>query len=851
MKIFISEYNGFCGGVKQAVLKADRILSEESKLYCYGEIIHNKDVVDKFKEKGMVIVDEPPDDNDAKLLIRSHGVGKDIYDILEEKNIEIVDATCVKVKKIHKIVEEFKNNGYNIIIVGDKDHPEVQGIAGWCNKEADIIKGPGELEKIIDLSKKYCLVCQTTFNLNIFEEILKTIEIKNFSNIIVHDTICDATRKRQEACMALASKCTVMLIVGSKNSSNTKKLYELSKELCENTFLIQNYKEIPYNYIDKNTIVGVSAGASAPDWVIEEVIEMLENLNDNMIEKNEQAEIAEQSEDLEKPELLGEAKTAEQAEPAEEAEPVEAAEQAEPAEEAEPVESAEQAEPAEEAEPVEAAEQAEPVQPEAEEKQEQVQETKQTEKKDSMHELLENYGGVVYIRTGEKVKGTVIYVSPDAVSVNINYKSDGIITRDEFSMTEVADLREMVKEGDEIEAVVVKISDQDGNVVLTRKPLEEQKIWDDLEQQRIRGEIIEIPIVEASQYGIYGKLNGIKGFIPRNQISIKRDVDPSEYVGKNLKVKILETKNKKGRKQLVLTSRSVEKIEKELKDKEVWETIQEGEVYEGTVKNLQDYGAFVEINGIDGLLHINEIAWTRIKHPSEVLKPGDKIDVKVKSIDRENKRLSLSYKATVKSPWAKFLDKYQKGDTVTGLVTRIVDFGAFVKVDDIECLLHIKDLDWARTEKVTDVLQEGQEVTAKILSITRKDRKVGLGLKQLTEHPFDVYAKTLNKDDIIQVEVTRILLDGIHVNANGNIDCFIPIAKVSNEKLRTPAQVVKVGEIKDAKVQSIDMKGKNLNLTFILDDKGEEITEKITYQPEDANFTIGESIGDALDDLLK
>ncbi|NLA14151.1 MAG: 4-hydroxy-3-methylbut-2-enyl diphosphate reductase, partial [Tissierellia bacterium] len=731
-------------------------------------------------------------------------VGKNIYDRLEEKNIEVIDATCVKVKKIHKIVEEFKNKDYNIIIVGNENHPEVQGISGWCNYEAVIIKSPEELINIIEPTKKYCLVCQTTFNLNTFEEILKTIEINNYSNIIVHNTICDATRKRQEACIALASKCDIMLIVGGKNSSNTKKLYELSKELCENTFLIQNYKEIPYNYIDKNSIVGVSAGASAPDWIIEEVINMLENLNNNMNEMNEQAEHA----DL-----------AEQSEPAELSDKKEQTELVEQSEETEKTETVEQ--------------------------------TDKAEKVNSMHELLENYGGVVNLGIGEKVKGTVIYVSPDAVSVNINYKSDGIITREDFSLEEVSDLTEVVKEGDEIDAIVVKISDQDGNVVLTRKPLEEQKIWDDLEQMRIRGEIVEIPIIEASQHGIYGKLKGIKGFIPRNQISIKRNVDPSEYVGKNLKVKILETKNKKGRRQLVLTSRAVEKFEKEIKDNEVWETIQEGEIYEGTVKNLQDYGAFVEINGIDGLLHINEIAWTRIKHPSEVLKPGDKINVKVKNVDKENKRLSLSYKATVKSPWAKFLDKYQKGDIVTGVVTRIVDFGAFVKVDDIECLLHIKDLDWARTEKVTDILQEGQEVTAKILSITRKDRKVGLGLKQLTEHPFDLYAKTLNKDDIIQVEVTRILLDGIHVNANGNIDCFIPIAKVSTEKLRTPAQVVKVGEIVDAKVQSIDMKGKNLNLTLILDDKSEETVENKSYQSEDTNFTIGESIGDALDDLLK
>jgi (E)-4-hydroxy-3-methyl-but-2-enyl pyrophosphate reductase len=414
----------------------------------------------------MVIVDDIPENNDAKFLIRSHGVGKNIYDRLEEKNIEVIDATCVKVKKIHKIVEEFKNKDYNIIIVGDENHPEVQGISGWCKDEAVIIKSPEELKNIIEPTEKYCLVCQTTFNLNTFEEILKTIEINNYSNIIVHNTICDATRKRQEACIALASKCDIMLIVGGKNSSNTKKLYELSKELCENTFLIQNYKEIPYNYIDKNSIVGVSAGASAPDWIIEEVINMLENLNNNMNEMNEQAEHADLSE---------------QSEPAELSDKKEQAELLEQSEETEKTETVEQ--------------------------------TDKAEKVNSMHELLENYGGVVNLGIGEKVKGTVIYVSPDAVSVNINYKSDGIITREDFSLEEVSDLTEVVKEGDEIDAIVVKISDQDGNVVLTRKPLEEQKIWDDLEQMRIRGEIVEIPIIEASQHGIYGKLKGIKGFI--------------------------------------------------------------------------------------------------------------------------------------------------------------------------------------------------------------------------------------------------------------------------------------------------------------------------------------------------
>jgi ribosomal protein S1 len=511
--------------------------------------------------------------------------------------------------------------------------------------------------------------------------------------------------------------------------------------------------------------VGISAGASTPDWIIEEVIKMSENLNEtNDMNENQENQTG------------------------------------------------------------------------------------------TMHELFESYG-VSKIRTGDIVKGTVISVSPEAISVNINYKSDGIITRDEYSFTQVPDLTELVKEGEAISAQVVKVSDQDGNVILTRKPLEEKKVWEDLEVLKNEDTIIDILINEASQFGIYGKVNGIKGYIPKNQISVQREVDPSGYVGQNLKVKILDTKNKKGRKQLILSSRVIEKAEKEIKDNETWETIKEGEVYEGIVKNLQDYGAFVEIEGIDGLLHINEIAWTRIKHPSEVLKVGDTISVKVKSIDKENKKLSLSYKATIKSPWALFLDKHEKGDVVTGTISRILEFGAFVMIDDIECLLHIKDIDWARTEKVTDVLKEGQEVTSKILNISRKDRKVSLGMKQLVEHPFDKYTKDLKKDDIIPVEITRILLDGVHVMVNGNIDCFIPIAKVSTEKLRTPAQVVKVGETKDAKILSIDMKGKNIVLTFILENKDDnEFSNSdipVSYKSEDADFTIGESIGNALGDLLK
>lgn len=764
MNIEKSKFTGFCYGVKNAVDKAIIELESncEKQIYSYGEIIHNKDVVEKLHDKGMKISNnlEELDSLSSKVLVRSHGVSKAIIEELEKKNIEIIDATCVKVSNIHKIVSAKKQEGFEIIITGDKNHPEVMGILGWCSNEALIIESLDEFMNLdIDLSKQYCVVSQTTFNKKIFDTIVNFIKEK-YQNIKIYDTICNATKLRQDACVSLSKKSDVMLIIGGKNSSNTKKLYELSKEFCKNTFYIENYKEIPYNYIDKNTNVGISAGASTPDWIIEEVIKMLENLNTN---------------------------------------------------------------------------------------------TGENEQNNTMHELFENYGGVSYIRTGEVIKGTVIHVTPNAISVNLNYKSDGIISREDYSFDEIEDLTTVVKEGDEIEAKVIRIADQDGNVVLTRKPLEEENLWKKLDELKEKDEIIETTVIEASQYGINAKVLGIKGFIPKNHISVLRDVEPTDYLGKKIKVKILETSSKKGKRQgrqLILSSRVVEKIEKEKREQQAWETIEEGEVYEGIVKNIQDYGAFVEVNGVDGLLHINEIAWTRIKHPSEVLNSGDKISVKVKSIDKENKKLSLSYKATIKSPWASFVEKYKKDDIVDGKVSRIVDFGAFVLVDGIECLLHIKDIDWGRTEKVSDVLKEGQDVRAKILNISKKDKKVGLGIKQLVDHPFDVHTKGINKGDIIKVEVTRIVLDGAYVKVNEGIDSFIPLARISSEKLRTPAQVVKIGEVKDAKVLDIDSKVKLISLTFILEEKEDEQNDVVaSYKSDDSEFTIGEAF-QGLKDLL-
>lgn len=277
MEIKKADHMGFCFGVKKAVDSAMNILEEDNKLYSYGEIIHNKDVVNLLEGKGLVVIDNletSKNNTDTKLLIRSHGVGKDVIDYLNNNNIKYIDATCPKVKKIHDIVQKYSNDGYETIIVGDKAHPEIIGIIGWINGKYYTVNNVEDTKKLpINREIKYCLVSQTTFNHNIYKEIVEFLNENDYTNIVKYNTICDSTMKRQKSCIDLAQKSDLMLVIGGKNSSNTKKLYELCKENCSNTFLIENYREIPYKYIDKNTKIGITAGASTPDWVIEEVIQ--------------------------------------------------------------------------------------------------------------------------------------------------------------------------------------------------------------------------------------------------------------------------------------------------------------------------------------------------------------------------------------------------------------------------------------------------------------------------------------------------------------------------------------------------------------------------------------------------
>jgi 4-hydroxy-3-methylbut-2-en-1-yl diphosphate reductase len=273
MEIIKAEFYGPCFGVERALEITSEALQSRTKIYCLGELIHNNDVIEAYKQKGLMICDDIEDLKNTELILRSHGVGKNVYDYCEENQINIIDATCPKVRNIHKIVSEHCKQGYHIIIFGNENHPEVIGIKDWCNENVSIYKDLTDFIGRAPASlNKSCIVFQTTYHLNKYKQIKEYFNNLSINDIILHNTICNATEKRQMACLELARSCDTVLVLGGKQSSNTKKLFEISKEVCENTFWIENSKEIPFNLIKNSKRLGITAGASTPLWIVEEVI---------------------------------------------------------------------------------------------------------------------------------------------------------------------------------------------------------------------------------------------------------------------------------------------------------------------------------------------------------------------------------------------------------------------------------------------------------------------------------------------------------------------------------------------------------------------------------------------------
>ena len=522
-----------------------------------------------------------------------------------------------------------------------------------------------------------------------------------------------------------------MLVLGSGQSANTVALANLCKIHCPDTKMLENIGKIPLELFKLDDIIGLVTGASTPDPMIREVIQGMSELEQTTIETNEAEAPAE---------VVAETteKAVEEAVVAAE-EPVVAAE--EKAEEV--VEKAEEAvEKAEEV--VEKAEEA--VEQVAEEAVAQAEETVETvaeEVKEAVapvKDAAEDFqqaidSSIRRIRPGQIVTGTVIGITDSEVLVNVGYKSDGYIPRAEFSTDPEAEID--VKEGEEIDVEVVKVNDGEGNVLLSRKNVQSKKFWDDLMAEEAEGKTFEAVVKEVVKGGLIAEINGgIRAFIPASHVSTKYVENLGEYVGKTVKVKVLEAD--KGKKRIVASIKQVLLDEAKAAKQAKWDSLVVGEKIHGIVRRITDFGAFVDIGGLDGLVHVTDCAWGRVKHPSDALSIGQEIEVLILGVDREKERISLGYKQLQPKPWTKAAEKYPIGTIVEGKVVRIVPFGAFVALEPtIDGLIHISQVGIHRIEKVEDELKVGDIVRCKVLDVNVEAKRISLSRKDalIEENP--------------------------------------------------------------------------------------------------------------------
>ncbi|MGE5329750.1 MAG: 30S ribosomal protein S1 [Deltaproteobacteria bacterium] len=671
---------GFCFGVNRAVKMAEEAVNNynDKEIYSLGSIIHNKQVIDDFEKKGLKVIEDISGIKAGDvLIIRAHGVPENIYKMAQEKGLNLIDATCPFVKKIHGKVSQYLAKGYKTIIVGDKNHPEVIGIKG-CNEDVVVVGEESEAKKL-DLDGKICTVAQTTITKEKWDSICRIISEKA-PECEFFNTICNATEERQEEAKKIASEVDVMIVIGDPQSSNSRKLYDICKKYCERTYFIENADQLqnidfkvqksgvrshePENgqnqavqgtrkrgngayleYVSTAATevtqqcegyhhfkVGITAGASVPQHIIKEVV--------NIMSENDK--------------LNGEEM--------------------------------------------------------------------------SFAELFE--GSIKRIEPEEVLKGRVIRVSNSEVFVDLGYKADGIIPKEEFSDNQEEIPSDIYKAGDEIDVYVVKVNDGEGNVLLSRKRIEYLKGWDKIEEAYNNGELVKGIVTEIVKGGVIAIVTGIRVFIPASQFSDKPGTDLIQYIKKPVSIKVIDFNRQK--KKVVGSHRAVLQKEREEAKKKCWETIQIGQTVKGNVKRLADFGAFVDIGGIDGLIHISEMSWGRIKHPSEVVKEGQEVEVRIIDIDKEKEKISLSYKKTLDDPWESGINNYQTGDTVKGKVVNMMPFGAFVEfAPGLTGLVHISQISNKRIGKPQEALSINQEVEAKITEIDTEKKKISLSIKEL------------------------------------------------------------------------------------------------------------------------
>ena len=636
MRLELARSAGFCYGVRRAVQMAEMAAEGGRPCVMLGPIIHNWDVIAYLESIGVGLVDTPEEvPPGTAVLIRSHGEGRPVHEALARLGRPVIDATCPNVSRIHQIVSRAEEGGRQVLIIGTRTHPEVAAIAGWCRRPV-VLEGVAELSNWLETAPErrdipLTMVSQTTSTRFIWDSCVEKAK-KECTNLKIFDTICNATCKRQSEAQALAARSDAMVVIGGRESSNTKRLAELCGALCPMVVWIERAAELEPSNLCRKASIGITAGASTPEWIIKEVY-------DKMSDENIEIE-------------------------------------------------------------------------------------------ESFAEMLEK--SIKTLNTGEKVTGVVTGITPTEIYVDLGTKHAGYIPVSELTDDPTAKVEDLVKIGDEIETYVMRVNDQEGVVTLSKKRLDTVKSWDDIEQAREEHTTVEGVVTEENKGGVVVSIKGVRVFVPASQTGLPRETPMSQLLKQHVRLRITEVN--RARRRVVGSIRAVEAEERAAKAAEVWANIEENKRYTGTVKSLTSYGAFVDIGGVDGMVHISELSWSRIKHPSEVVSVGDTVEVYVISFDKEKKKISLGMKDRSQNPWEVFTGKYQPGDVANVRVVKLMTFGAFAEVvPGVDGLIHISQIADHRIDKPGDVLSEGQMVDVKIIDIDYDNKKVSLSIRALLE----------------------------------------------------------------------------------------------------------------------
>lgn len=616
MKIIVAQHRGFCYGVKRAVDMAQDCADTPGQAVTLGPIIHNPQMVQRLEAQGIGMAHTLEEIGGGTVIIRSHGVGPDTYKLAKEMGLRVVDATCPHVKKAQQAAKELAESGYQVVIIGEKKHPEVKSIFEWSGKKAYIIETKDEAEGI-SFHDKLGIVAQTTFASDGFQDIVDVLKTKT-NDINIKRTICTATDLRQQAALEVAVQVDVMIVIGGRNSANTTHLAELCMQSGCRTYHIETAEELQPEWFAGSNLVGITAGASTPDWLIEEVYKKMEAMNEFMNES------------------------------------------------------------------------------------------------------------VKEIRVGSIIQGTVVGIRKEEVFVDVGYKAEGVIPLSELAYPIPEDAGHIVQVGDPIDVYVVEMDGQDG-LKLSKVKADRVVAWNKLTAALEAKELVTGKVIEAVKGGLAVVVFGVRGFIPASQVDIRYTENLAQFLGQTFSLLTIEVDEQKQR--AVFSRRLVLEEEKRQREQAIFSSIAVNDILTGKVTRIADFGAFVDIGGVDGLVHISDLSWERVKSPADVVSIGDEVTVVVTKLDPQARKISLSLKQVTRDPWLDRIEQFSPGTSVKGKVTKVAGFGAFVEIaKGIEGLVRLSELAERKVTKAEEVVSIGQEVNVKILEIDKENKRLALSI---------------------------------------------------------------------------------------------------------------------------